>query len=72
VRAKFIQHPDLRKKLLDTGNRIIGEADPRDKYWAIGTSAGTSKAMKPEQWPGKNVLGKILMEVRTSLRDESS
>ena len=71
VRAKFIQHPDLRTKLLDTNDRIIGEADPRDKYWGIGTSAGTSKAMKPEQWPGKNVLGKILMEVRSSLRDDA-
>jgi ribA/ribD-fused uncharacterized protein len=70
VRAKFAQHPELRTKLLETGTRVIGEADPRSKYWAIGTSAGTSKAV-PSKWPGKNALGNILMELRTSFNAES-
>jgi len=41
----------------------------RGKYWGIGTSADTSKAKDPERWPGKNVLGKILMELRSELKD---
>ena len=72
VRAKFTQHPDLRKKLLETENRPIGEADPRDKYWGIGTGADTSKAKKPDQWPGKNRLGVILQELRESLKTDSA
>ena len=69
VKAKFMQHPELLKKLRDTGTRPIAEADPRGKYWGIGTSADTSKAKDPERWPGKNMLGKILMELRTELKD---
>ena len=67
VKAKFIQHPDLKTKLLETGKRPIGEASARDKYWGIGTSADTTKANDPSKWPGKNVLGKMLMELRTEL-----
>jgi ribA/ribD-fused uncharacterized protein len=68
LKAKFIQHPDLKTKLLETGTRSIGEASARDKYWAIGTSADTAKAKDPSKWPGKNVLGTMLMELRTELK----
>ena len=64
LRAKFTQHPDLRDLLISTKDRPIGEADPRDKYWAIGTGADTSKAKDPSKWPGKNMLGKLLTELR--------
>ena len=69
VKAKFVQHPDLKTKLLETGTRPIGEASARDKYWGIGTSADTAKANDPAKWPGKNVLGKILQELRTELKE---
>ena len=69
VRAKLVQHPDIRKKLLDTGTRPIAEADPRGKYWGIGTSADTSKAKDVTRWPGQNKLGKILMELRSELKE---
>jgi len=69
VKAKFIQHPDLKTKLMETGARPIGEASARDKYWGIGTSADTSKAKDPTKWPGKNVLGKMLIELRTELKE---
>jgi ribA/ribD-fused uncharacterized protein len=69
VKAKLMQHPDILKKLRDTGVRPIAEADPRGKYWGIGTSADTSKAKDVAKWPGKNVMGKILMELRTELKE---
>ncbi len=69
VKAKFTQHPELRKKLQETGTRPLAEANPRDKYWSIGTSSDTSKAKDPSKWPGKNVLGKILEEIRTELKE---
>jgi ribA/ribD-fused uncharacterized protein len=68
LKAKFIQHPDLKTKLLETGTRQIGEASARDKYWSIGTSAETAKAKDPSKWPGKNVLGTMLMDLRTELK----
>ena len=69
LKAKFMQHPDLLKKLRDTGTRRIAEADPRGKYWGIGTSADTSKAKDPERWPGKNRMGALLEALRSELKE---
>jgi ribA/ribD-fused uncharacterized protein len=64
IRAKFVQHPELRKKLVETGDKVIGYADARDVYWSIGTSMGLEKAKSPSKWRGQNKLGKILMALR--------
>ncbi len=69
VKAKLMQHPEILTKLRETGTRPIAEADPRSKYWGIGTSADTSKAKSPDRWPGKNKLGQILMELRSELNE---
>ena len=70
IRAKFRSNPEITKTLLDTGDRLLAEANPRDRYWGIGTSAETEKAKTPAKWVGENRLGKILMEVREELRAE--
>src|SRR6185369_15673836 len=36
VRAKVRQHPELRKKLLDTGYATIVEHTEKDSYWGDG------------------------------------
>ena len=69
LKSKFSQHPALREKLLATGDRPIAEANPRDKYWGIGTSSTTSKASDPSKWPGKNRLGTLLQELRNELKN---
>jgi len=63
-RAKFEQNPDLKEKLLATGTAILAEASPRDKTWGIGKTAKTAAETDPSAWPGQNLLGKILMELR--------
>lgn len=35
---RFKQHPDLLQNLLDTGTRIMVEANPDDRIWGIGFS----------------------------------
>jgi N-glycosidase YbiA len=57
VRRKFEANPDICDILLLTGDEQIVEQTTRDYYWGCGTD-GT----------GKNMLGKILMEVRDILR----
>ncbi|MEA5509961.1 NADAR family protein [Crocosphaera sp. UHCC 0190] len=57
--AKFTQHPELTKKLLETGNAELIEHTRNDIYWGDG---GDGK--------GKNKLGKLLMETRERIRDE--
>ena len=70
LRAKFSQNLAIRKLLLDTGDKILAEANPRDSYWGIGTSSTTTIAKNPEKWKGQNKLGKFLMELRSELRAE--
>jgi len=55
---KFTQNADLRKQLLATGDALLEEGNNYgDKYW------GTVNRM------GLNRLGKLLMNVRSYLRD---
>ena len=68
VRAKFTQHPELRKKLIETGDKQIGKADGRNTFWGIGSSMVSEKSKTPSKWRGQNKLGKILMELRDVLR----
>lgn len=56
VYAKFSQHPELGELLLSTGEATLIEHTPNDSYWGDGGD-GT----------GKNMLGKILMEIRKRL-----
>ena len=72
VRAKFTQNLELRKKLVDSGDKVLANADARDKFWGVGTSATTAIAKDPSKWKGENKLGKMLMELRTELRAESA
>lgn len=55
--AKFAQHEELRELLLSTGGAKIVEHTENDDYWGDGGDGS-----------GKNMLGRILMEVREQLR----
>lgn len=66
--AKFTQNLELRKLLLETGDRAFVEASPFDKIWGIGLAANKPAAYDPSRWKGLNLLGDILNEVRLSLR----
>ena len=60
VDAKFRQHAALRELLLATGDAKLVEHTDRDAYWGDGGD-GT----------GRNMLGRILMAIRETLRAES-
>jgi ribA/ribD-fused uncharacterized protein len=70
LRAKFTQNLELRKKLLDTEDKRLANADSRDKYWGIGTSANTTMAKDPKKWKGENKLGAMLEELRAQIKAE--
>lgn len=65
VRLKFKQHPSCRKTLFSTGEDELMEdtSTSGDAYWGY-TSYNDGVGV------GKNMLGKILMEVRAELRKE--
>lgn len=57
VEAKFTQHEELKALLLSTGDRKLVEHTSNDAYWGDGGDGS-----------GKNMLGRILMEVRERLK----
>lgn len=60
-KAKFMQNPDLKEKLLETGAEHLEEGNTwGDTFW--GTMNGF----------GKNRLGCILMQIREELRNSSN
>jgi hypothetical protein len=59
LRAKVQQHPYVKKKLLETGDKLLIENSWRDAYWGWG----------PEK-NGENHLGNLWMEVRDEVRAE--
>lgn len=61
VRAKFAQHDDLRAVLLSTGHAKIVEHTENDSYWGDGGDGS-----------GKNMLGQILMRIRSELQETES
>lgn len=65
--AKFSQNEKLKEFLVNTGNRVLVEASPRDRIWGIGMGASNADAHNPAKWRGLNLLGFALMAARDSL-----
>jgi ribA/ribD-fused uncharacterized protein len=57
LHEKVRQHPYVKKKLLDSGNRNLVEDSWRDDFWGWGPNKD-----------GKNWLGTLWMEVREEVR----
>ena len=57
LKLKFTQHPDLKVKLLSTGDAALHEDSPWDKYWGYAKGKGQDR------------LGILLMQVREELRN---
>jgi ribA/ribD-fused uncharacterized protein len=65
---KFAGIPALRAFLSGTGDSILVEASPVDLVWGNGLEESHPFARDPSRWPGMNLLGFALMEVRKRLR----
>ena len=61
--AKFLQNPNLKARLLATGDaELIEGNDWNDRYWGVDKKTGI----------GQNMLGHALMHVRQQLRESDS
>lgn len=65
---KFMQNPYIRMRLLETGDKILVEASPKDLLWGVGLGLNNPDIYKKEKWLGENKLGLALMEVRKVLK----
>jgi ribA/ribD-fused uncharacterized protein len=74
--AKFMQNGDLRRELLGTGSRILAETDSENVFmskakslvWGTGLGMTSKNGPHPHLWPGHNLLGVVLMQVRHALQ----
>lgn len=58
LHAKVAQHPYVKKKLLESGERDLIEDSWRDDFWGWGPNKD-----------GQNHLGRLWMEVRREVQD---
>lgn len=65
---KFTQDSDCRQALLSHGaNAVFVECRRADRIWGCGLCMHDERIDDPAKWPGKNLLGFILTQVRDQL-----
>lgn len=67
IRAKADQVVEYRRELLTSEQHVIAEAVPGEFFW----SCGLPKERVHENWPGRNMMGQLHMELRNELRKSS-
>jgi ribA/ribD-fused uncharacterized protein len=67
--AKFSQNPELKRILLETDEKILVEAAPRDLFWGAGYGKTNPNILDPKKWRGQNRLGFELMRTRKLIRE---
>ena len=67
TKLKFTQNPKLMEQLINTRGTLLVEASPFDKVWGIGLGEEDAKKIDEKDWPGENLLGKIITEFRENI-----
>lgn len=68
LKEKFTQDAECSEYLLATGDKLLVEANPEDKIWGIGLDETTARITHESEWPGQNILGKLLTKLRDELK----
>lgn len=66
---KAMQNERFCQALLLTKDKLLIEASPYDTIWGVGIDENDRRINYPKQWPGKNLLGYSLMEVRSIVKE---
>lgn len=67
LEARANQCTDFVSALLESGDKLIVEATT-DTFWACGLGPNLAKTTKPSFHPGHNMLGGLLMDLRSKLK----
>ena len=67
IRRKFECVPRYRHELMKAKLTIV-EAVPGDNFWSCGLSKEEVGWWNPENWPGRNIMGNLHMELRDEVR----
>jgi ribA/ribD-fused uncharacterized protein len=67
--AKFSQNENLKRLLLNTGDSLIVFCSKHAKLYGNGYDYHSWQSDYPAVWSGHNLLGMVLMQVRTTLKN---
>lgn len=70
AKNKFLQNSVILNDLKESKNNFMVEASAYDKIWGCGLWEQDAKKTPPEQWPGTNLLGKVLNHLKQELFPE--
>ena len=68
LNAKINSSEEFRKELIESADKLLVEASATDKFWGSGLTYNLTLTTLPDQFPGKNMLGKLLVELRNELK----
>ena len=71
LKEKFAQNPTLVETLLKTNNKTLVECS-FDRIWGNGIPLGDQSCMDRQKWYSVGILGEMLMEIRSQLRNQMS
>ena len=72
LKHKFSQDRKMYIELMSTRGKHLVEASPYDKIWGIGLSVEDATNIDPDKWPGQNLLGKVLDNLRNSFEKDNA
>ena len=70
IREKVKQVPEFRNELVQSKNQTIVESVRGDFFWSSALSKDEVVMTKQKYWPGENMMGTILMDVRAEILNE--
>lgn len=70
--AIFKQNLDLKRQLIETGEKLLVEASPIDQFWGSRCGLSSELLKMPSKWSGRNEMGKLLMQIRSDFGKDSS
>jgi ribA/ribD-fused uncharacterized protein len=68
LKLKFGQNVADREFLLGTGDSTIVFCSKHQSYWGNGLNIRDETTTDPSKWKGSNILGELLMKVRSELK----
>jgi ribA/ribD-fused uncharacterized protein len=71
VKAKFESDRVLSRHLMETDTKTLVAASPVDIIWGVGIHEKDDSILDENNWKGQNLLGKVLMKVRTEIQSKN-